>query len=372
MTSLTWRDYFPICKKPMFLTIKEFPTSPFLKRDLILTLMFLSLIRLVRCSLFFKPTMASAPIIQTSYVAQIQSQFDDTLLKVAEPKIAIVTYYTPDKNSQAMKALSFPNFKQYAARYGYDAIDALEEPEIMSVYQSKLKIAPAAAYHLKYDALSFILPRYDWVMWADGDSLFLNQSTPLSLFLKDNPFDAIITVNPKSNDSTWSGILNSGHYFIRNSEWALKTFLPMAQKMGISCKSFFNDLGLPIPPQLNGVFELCNPQTDRWWTDDQGSFQWLLDNMPASFQCHIQRRGFRDFNSEYPWFEDGDFVLHFPGLPAENKLNKLSLVLGRADFNTGIINRTELSPYLFAAAKNSRNAAGMYDEFYSFLNKPCQ
>ncbi|KAM0683824.1 hypothetical protein MDAP_000557 [Mitosporidium daphniae] len=317
------------------------------------------------------PAAVESASASLSYRTASSSEESANTNAPSSQKIAIVTYFTKDNNAQNLKKRSFPNFKQYAEKFGYDVVDVLDDPVILSFYEKEFKPKYKSLHYLKFFAMSYMLPKYDWVMWADGDSLFLNQSIPLTTFTENTPFDAIFTVNPLI-ESPWARIINAGHYFLRNSPWTVTNFLPLAQKMALSCTDFFKETGLKIPAPLNEVFEICNQDTGEWWSEDQGVLQYLLDEAPTSFQCHVQRRGFRDFNSEYPWYGDGDLVLHFPGTTPNERLELMDLVLRNANFTTGVVDRAGPGLDELAPVFNERNVAGMYDEFYSFLNSPCK
>ena len=367
------RNVFFVRKKTNFLSVKDVLSSPLFRKCALVILMFIILGYFIYQDVGLRYT---APItFRSAYDTldyhDVSSKIPTDSNAFRAPKIAIVTYYTPDDHTQMLKARSFPNFQQYAEKFGYDVIDALADPAILSFYEDEYKKDHTIIHYLKFFVLSFILPKYDWVMWADGDSLFLNQSIPLTTFISGHSFDAIFTVNPFF-ESVWSRIINSGHYFLRNSAWTRDILLPMAMKMSRSCTNFFKVTNFTIPAPFNGVFEVCDQTTGEWWSSDQGVLQYLLDEAPESFQCHIQRRGFRDFNSEFPWYEDGDFVLHFPGTASKERLELMDLVLKNANFSTGIIDRTGPESERLNTEFNDRNVAGMYDSFYSFLNHPCR
>ena len=249
-------------------------------------------------------------------------------------KIAIVTFYTRDDWGQRLKRLTFHNFQAYAKQHDYMAIDALDNIELQQKF-IELKKKGLASHHFKVIALRYFLPNFDWVMWADGDSIFLNFGLDLIEYC-DTDYDVILSVGAP-NTQHWKQIVNAGHYLIRNTEWSLQ-FLKQVDFMARrNCQEFIN----PDESVLNGWLKMCG-EDGGYWLSDQGILQILIQwgDRLGFDQCHIKLTGFRDFNSEFPWYEDGDLVVHFPGRRIDNREELIGDFYMYTDFEKGIVDRT--------------------------------
>jgi hypothetical protein len=49
----------------------------------------------------------------------------------------------------------------------------------------------------------------------------------------------------------------------------------------------------------------------------------------------------KDMNSEYPWFTDGDLILHLPGKSNDFRNKVFNLVEKNTDFDTGTVKNKE-------------------------------
>jgi hypothetical protein len=105
----------------------------------------------------------------------------------------------------------------YCQKNGYDYIiatqklfecDGIPAPNI-----HKLSI-----HWMKVCLLAKFLPYYDWVVWSDADSIFLNHEITLESLIDDN-FDLLI-----GTQTAYKNCLNTGHIFVKNTLWS-KGFL---------------------------------------------------------------------------------------------------------------------------------------------------
>jgi hypothetical protein len=82
--------------------------------------------------------------------------------------------------------------------------------------------------------------------------------------------------------------------------------------------------------------------------------------------------GFREFNSEFPWYEEGDFIVHFPGRSLTDRQRLVPLFLNNVNKETGLLNhdgKDDLNP--IAPVHNPSNARNMYQDYYAPMNMPC-
>jgi hypothetical protein len=121
------------------------------------------------------------------------------------------------------------------------------------------------------------LPRFDWMLWLDADTLIMNPATPLHSFLADD-VDLIISED-------WNGI-NAGVFFMRHTPWSLD-FLQR-----IWNQTDFNNHG---------------------WLE-QAAMRHLL-SISASDRQHVRVVPHTQFNTYLPDYREGDFLLHFAGIP---------------------------------------------------------
>eukprot|EP00053_Salpingoeca_punica_P005000 m.52147 g.52147 ORF g.52147 m.52147 type:complete len:395 (-) comp13045_c0_seq1:568-1752(-) len=234
---------------------------------------------------------------------------EDSLINNAaavRPRIAIISLFAGSHASFADYARK--NKMQYAARHGYDFIDVGEEAFMAALGAE----APEDMLFHKIPALLHYLPLYDWVFWSDADALFVNQSIPLEWFI-DVRADVIFPAGPPSN-KRYSGFINSGHFLIRDSEWTTE-FLQATWNL----KSAPCDIAVNKSALLNGWWNVCLKSGRCCEMGEQSAFMILLADNPA-WLPHVKYVGFRDFNSLYPYYGEGDLVVHFAGIPNQERL----------------------------------------------------
>lgn len=290
----------------------------------------------------------------------------------SEPRkrMAIITFFSKDEGSQALKRLTFGNFEAYAARHGYDAIDALDNAFVAALFADH-RTKFAVTHYFKFHVMKFFLPHYDWILWADGDSIFLNQSIRMEDLVDDN-YDALFTINTRE-EPAWSLIINAGHYFLRNTPWTHRFLQECIYMSEHRCQEFLYLVPGGQPPVLNNWIHLCGAD-GGYWLSDQGVLQWLIMYKGQDYRCHMKFVGFRDFNSEFPWYEEGDFIVHFPGKSLETRQHLVPLFLRHVDPDTGLLRHDQLSAVELqdiAPVINPSNARAMYQQHYAPLNMPC-
>lgn len=254
------------------------------------------------------------------------------------PRIAIVTFYTRDEYGKQLKQLTFGNFKAYALFHGYEAIDALEDPVMQEAFKDMQEKDGLIHHFFKAIALKHYLPRFDWIMWADGDSIFLNFSKKIdgSDGVIDDNYSVILSTG-SPNSGRWPQVINAGHYLVKNCQFTFDYLDKVLEMSKNDCHKYLQH----VPngdATLNGHLKICNDD-GSYWLDDQGVMQILLSWQPQDYKCHFKQTCFRDFNSEFPWYEPGDLVVHFPGRSLDFRTSVIQLFHKHANFADGSVPR---------------------------------
>lgn len=179
-------------------------------------------------------------------------------------RIGVLTAY--DAEFSAIGRLAEQSHRRYCRRHGYafacetTGFDASRKP-----HWSKILF------------LRKHLPQFDWLVWLDADTLIMNPAIPAHSFLADD-VDLIISED-------WKGI-NTGVMFIRNTPWSLGFLDRIWDQTG-----FF----------------------DHGWAE-QAALRHLL-SISAVDRQHVRVVPHTQFNTYPPDYRQGDFLLHFSGLP---------------------------------------------------------
>ncbi|KAI9484593.1 galactosyl transferase GMA12/MNN10 family-domain-containing protein [Zychaea mexicana] len=138
------------------------------------------------------------------------------------PSIALMTssFIYPDNCMEPSATLSAINKRKYAVRHGHSFVARSTE----FAQQRGRKTVWG-----KIDAIEKVLPKYDWIFWADMDAVIFNQERSLFELLDelrarypggedefDKNVDLIVSRPPR--DPT----LNAGVFFMRNSPWSMQ------------------------------------------------------------------------------------------------------------------------------------------------------
>lgn len=280
-------------------------------------------------------------------------------------RYAIVTFAS-DEYAKLISPITVQNKRDYAQMYGHDFINAFEHADIQEDYKNHCKDHSKSAYpsYYKFRLLAYVLEKYgyEWVMWSDIDSVFLNFSKRIEEHL-DPQFDFIFSSNPPSN-SRWAKVISAGNYFVQNTPWS-RNFLKNCYAVSHNNTQQYMKFTSPI----NGCIPLIAEHNDFRW-NDQGLMQYFISYTPnVLYGCHFKHVHFQNFNSEYPDFRDGDLVVHFPGRqPLWKRAQLIEELLKVCDHNDGKVNAglsnlLEKNPYahkIFAEESE-------YDDY----NKPC-
>ncbi|HEX7375626.1 MAG TPA: class I SAM-dependent methyltransferase, partial [Pirellulales bacterium] len=190
-------------------------------------------------------------------------------------KIALVTL-SAGEEFERMAALVNPPKARFCDRWGYDFI-AFHE----------LLDADRPAPWSKIRAVARVLPRYDWIVWCDADTV---------LFDRDNGLRRFITAAGNADfviQRNWDGI-NTGVFFVRNTPWSIR-FLDM-------------------------VYEQTEFIDHPWW--EQAAISALAERpeIAAHFQIYAPREPVAGFHGYYEKGDWGATFLHLAGIKGEERL----------------------------------------------------
>lgn len=256
-------------------------------------------------------------------------------------RIAILTYYSSDSYGTELRKLTWPNKQKYAAEHGYDIYDINSIPDLSSRIQEQ-KSSMNNFFFYKYMSMAEALQgkfnngrKYDYLVWNDADSLFLNHSRRFEDII-DERFDVTVTTGPPSHPQ-WGLVANTGSFIVKNSDFT-KQFLAEALEMSKThCGEFIVDN--PTAGQaFNGWLQVCSAD-GGYWLGDQGIMQALFSFKPQEYKCHFKKTWFRTFNSEFPWYGQGDLSVHFPGRSLHEKKKLIKAFSKYTNFATGKIDK---------------------------------
>eukprot|EP00040_Diaphanoeca_grandis_P042600 m.265400 g.265400 ORF g.265400 m.265400 type:complete len:341 (-) comp61665_c0_seq1:118-1140(-) len=260
--------------------------------------------------------------------------------KHATPRRDVVMLSAYFGSSTQLLEVTKPNKLAYANKHRIRFVDAMQDSaKLQNMINAVTDNLGAAAEDQSsaYNALLFLkLPillhyaekwqhQYKWIFWTDADSIFFNFSKSLTAVLDDVPVQThlVVPAGPSSNPK-WVGVLNTGHFFIRTS--------PMARAL---LRAVFRHSRQPCDPSIplfNNWINLCPKVCCEW--GEQGALMQVLQMHPK-FMTHVKYRGFRDFGSHFPFYGEGDLIVHLPGLKLQERLQVFAAFLKGVNFTTG-------------------------------------
>lgn len=281
-----------------------------------------------------------------------------------QSNIAIVTYFAPGTQYESiLEPIVIENKRTYAKTNGYDFINVFDHEDLILDYKEHGNIHFfKASHYYKLRLIPLLLRKYEyqWIMWSDGDAIFLNHSLKLEPHL-DNNYDLIFTSN-SPNAQKWSQIINTGHFFVKNSPWSIKF---MYQAYGLSFANCFEYLEGKAP--INGWLNMCESR-EKFLLADQRILQYYVSYTPRNvYGCHFKHLPFHKFNSEFPWYQEGDLVVHFPGRPVDDKAKLIKLMIQSCHYGNGSIDYKK-APQL----QPDKRARRVGDEEFDAMNQVCQ
>ena len=183
---------------------------------------------------------------------------------------------------QAVADLTTPNHLAYCDKYNYQVYHSKEIPNDKHPVWGRVALLRKVMNENSHE----------WFVLTDIDLLFMNFSISLESFL--NGFDLITSYDIHG--------LNCGVLFVRNCEWS-KNFVEKWLTDGSKYySSFINQ------EQTSLAYFLYQEPKEHWQVVSQKYFN--------SFPYH-------QYDLHYPEgnYEDGDFIIHFPGMDNDKRIN---------------------------------------------------
>jgi len=192
------------------------------------------------------------------------------------PRIGLLTAY--DHRQRDIAAISTPNKSKYCKLHGYDFIEETSGfPTDRSAVWAKI---PLLQRHLK---------NHDWVFWSDADSLVMDLHKPLEAFC-DPEADMVIC-----HEDLGVGVynVNAGQMLFRSCDWS---------------QDFLED-----------VWEQTWALKDAH-QEQRAIIHLLFSREVGERVAVVAQKTFNCYPSNYA---KGDFLLHFPDMPADKRLEAM-------------------------------------------------
>lgn len=282
--------------------------------------------------------------------------------------VAVITRFKEDTR---FRQLTERNMRAYCDRHGYDLVvlnDYAEKDENLkeALEQRGFGERPFAAIKMVLQAPAFLDHRlYDWVMWADEDTFFLNHSRRLEDII-DERYSLIVSSPLPDRDPDL--FPDARHFMLKNDRDGhaiLDDLIKLSQE---HCGQFILD-NPGAASALNGWLHICGTE-GSFWTGDAGIFLALMTFRPADYRCRIKRVSHRIMNSQFPEYADGDLAVAFPSHMVDTRRRLLELFNQYADTRRGIVDRSQtdkLDP-VDAGIGDWRTLEQLFD---NQLNVPC-
>ena len=203
----------------------------------------------------------------------------------ASPKIAIVSIF--NEKHKSLSDLTWTNKEQYAEKHGYIAAAKTDN------------FSPEQVHFDKFIHILDVMktnPDLDWVWWLDNDAMITNFDIGLENLVDDN-YHIIMPTDIAA--------LNTGSFIVRNSiqarEW-LEFLLSKKKEYKNDNKWFEQQAVIDFYPKFQHLFKII-PQ--KWLN----SYDYRMYNVEGI-----------DLLGKTGQWEQGDFVIHWPGLPNETRV----------------------------------------------------
>jgi len=190
---------------------------------------------------------------------------------IPHPHICLCTLFTPEIKNYATETTLLK--EDYCTQHGYDFAWATDKLDDRPPQWSKILIM--------LDRIE--IPRYDWVVWMDADSIIMNFDIKWHEVIKQHSaFEDEMLIESDDNG------LNTGVFAVRASAYMYQVFTHL-----YSMDQFINH---------------------KWF--EQGAVHHLFET-DKQFRDHVkivQRRTFNSYSSGTEGlYQPGDFILHTPG-----------------------------------------------------------
>lgn len=277
-------------------------------------------------------------VFDAIFVGKMQTKIAK-MMHSDSPRIAIVTSYYGKAD---FRSLTHRNFADYSRRHGYDLIVV---EDVFPGIVDKLPDSHDALATLKYTALQHCLlgpsqlnyTVYDYAMWADADTLFLNHRTSISAIV-DSRFDVTVSTG-MPDDLEYGWLVDSRHMIFKNSANSHEILRDLIKLARENCGQFLVDHP-GAGHALNGWLHVCN--TDgMFWNSDAGMLVALYSFRPADYRCRFKKVHHRIMNSQFPGYEDGDLAVAFPDHMIGSRKRLIQEFLACTDFGKGRVDRSK-------------------------------
>lgn len=203
----------------------------------------------------------------------------------SKPRMAIVSLF--NERHKDLAELTWTNKQQYADKHGYLAVAKTDNFSTEQVHFDKF-------VHL-LDVMK-LHPETDWVWWLDNDAMITNFDIKVE-DLADNDYHVIMPTDIAA--------LNTGSFLVRNSTqgraW-LEFLLSKKREYKDDKKWFEQQAVIDFYPKFQHLFKIV-PQ------------QWLNSYDYKMYGVE----GVDLLDQDGQWYP-GDFVIHWPGLPNETRV----------------------------------------------------
>lgn len=209
--------------------------------------------------------------------------------------IALLDAHNDNYNDIA--AISVPNRIKYCKKHGYKFVE----------YKfTKLQPPNRTPHWGRVMGLKTHLDQYDWIFYCDTDAVILNESIKIEKFIDEN-YDLI--VGPLASE----GHLSSSGMLIKNCEWSRKLFDTWYNQT-----YFINHPYHAKPGQDYGA-----TAGNGGMFFEQSALEFLYDTNEEIRKRikRIKRNAFNSIASSAYYYKPGDFLIHFPGVPKQQKID---------------------------------------------------
>lgn len=210
-------------------------------------------------------------------------------------KLALLDAHNSDYDDIAK--ISCANKSRYCKKHGYDfqvyKFGRLE-PENRTPHWGRI---PGLQEHIK---------NYDWIFYSDTDAVILNFSIKIHDFIDEN-YNIIAGPLPHEGHLSTAGLL------VKNCPWTLDFLEHWYKQIYFIDKPYYAD-----PSSDHGA-----TSTDGGgYYFEQSAFEYLYDTDESIREKikRVPRKVFNSIASSAYLFNEGDFLVHFPGISHYDKL----------------------------------------------------
>lgn len=242
-------------------------------------------------------------------------------------RLAIVTRF-PEGEPQ----LTRTNFESYCARHNYDLIVLNDFDNVSQSYRDTIGFASRPYAFIKKIMMAPSMTNhklYDWIMWADWDTIFVNQKVNLERII-DKRYSFIL---PSQSPEIADAVPSLSHFMVRNNKDGLQILNDLDKLASEHCGQFI--LKYPgAATALNGWLHICNSD-GTFWNGDQGLLLAVLTFTSPDYRCRFKRIAHRIMDSQFPSYSEQDLAISFPDHTTVHKQKLIRLFLDNVDCKSG-------------------------------------